>query len=189
MQIKLKPQLSDSINLGSLDIDKGNSEGQDIVLFDAITNCVMKDCPIYSDCPCKKDKNKVCTIREKYLNHCLKTLNGVPNKLDDLATMKIGFSLIPMYSQLINFKILAHSLPSVMEGRKIHPVYREIRECIKIILTLLKDLAPDDKEQFEIESSDYYNELFTTNTQDKKAYKRKFLKVSPRNSNVRNFKG
>lgn len=185
-KLKLKPQLTDSINVI---IDKDKVEDTSLVLFDTITNCVLKECPIYNSCPYDKKKNISCLVRERYLDHCLKTLNSVPNKLDKLSMMKIGFSLIPLYSQLINFKILAHSLDSVMEGRKIHPIYREIRETIKLITTLLKDLAPDEKEQFDSDSSDYYNELFNEEQPKQKVFDRKFLKKTPKNSNIRNFRG
>lgn len=174
MKLKKKPQLTDMKRKGSLVIDKGKSEGTELVTFDAISECTKKACPIYSTCP--YDKKGICKIRQHYLNHCLKILNTVPKTLDKLSSMKIGFSIIPLYSQLIGFKILAHSLPVVFDGKKMHPVFKEIRETIKLISVLLRDLEPSENVDAVAGSNDYYDSLFTVEKPQEKFFKRKFLK-------------
>ena len=189
MAIKVKSQITTMKNKGSLVINKGKSSGLALCSFDALTNCTMKDCCIYDSCPYNKDKNKACGIRKQYLSHVLKTLEKVPSTLNELVGLKIGFNLIPLFSQLINMKILAHSLSgNIMRGTQIHPVFREIRQTIKLITDLLKDLEPKDKYENFTGTSSYYDELFTEEKPEAPTHKRKILRANKKNKEMRNLK-
>ena len=176
MRLKMKPNLNEMKRKGSLIIDKGKSSDLEICSFDGIIECNKEECPIYKSCPYPKSGK--CKIRKHYLNHCLKILNQVPSKLDKLASMKIGFNILPLYSQLIGFKILAHSLSLVSDGKKINPVFKEIREVIKLISVLLRDLEPKEKVNEAVGTSDYYDSLFSVEKPQEKVFKRKFLKMN-----------
>jgi len=71
--------------------------------------------------------------------------------------------LIPRYSHLVTFKILEFSLKgNVLTGRgTVSPIYREMRETIKTINSILRELRIDPKSSssFVNGDSDYYETL------------------------------
>lgn len=181
--MKLRPNLNKIKNKGKLILNKGRNEGLSVYTFDGLKECTKEECPIYDTCP--YDKKGICKIRSHYLDHVLKTLNTIPDKMDKLASLKIGFSIIPLYNQLINLKIEAYNAPVMFAG-KVHPLYREIRECIRTISLLLKDLTPEEVSISSAGDQSYYDSLFTVEKKKDKVLKRKFLKKNPRNKS-RNY--
>jgi hypothetical protein len=160
--------------------DDGNGEGHkvnfeaaayltqgedDLIEFYAINECRQNLCPIVLHCRHKKTKRQ-CQIQVKYLRAVTNiVLSKVPiHNLDEIQRLKIGFHLQPLYRALCRLKMEELSLrrPTQLTNtgtRAMHPVYREIRETIKVITTVLKDLGIDsDKAKKEEES--YYDSMF-----------------------------
>ncbi len=142
------------------------SEGLPLTLWNAIQDC-NEDCPIHESCPyTKKEK---CVLRERYIKSVMTSVDaGIKNR-DEIVNLKIGLMLIPLFNQLVTFKIRAFATQTdvFISSKKIqvNPVFKEIRDIIKDINSLMKDLNVNS----EIESrsllngdSDYYDKMIST---------------------------
>lgn len=161
--------------LGNLEMKKGKLDGIPIVLWDAIPQCNEEACPIRERCPYQKTGK--CTVRLKYLENVFNTVSAIPEHMDPVTAMKIGMHIIPLYTQLCRFKMEEYACETVVtDGKgstKINPIFREIRETIKLTTTLLNDLSSNRKDVVPMDGdSDYYDSLFTAGN-SKKAKRRK----------------
>jgi len=164
--------------------DKGNGEGYEhevsydvaayvtrggnsgLTEFYAINECTLDQCPIHLHCRHKKVRRQ-CQIQVKYLRAMSDIIlgNATLESFSPVQLMKIGFHLQPLYRALCRLKMEELSLrrPTQLTNtgtRAMHPVYREIRETIKVITTVLKDLGIDDK-KVKKEEEGYYEGLFS----------------------------
>lgn len=128
-----------------------DGEAKTVALWDAVQTCPQSDdCPLHLDCPylpsiIRSAEVCKCAIQEHYLNYVYTNL--VENKMKELDQNQldqIGFLLIPLYGHLIKFKMLEYVL-NIQGGTatttragtvSIHPIYREIRETMKLIVTM-----------------------------------------------------
>ncbi len=140
-------------------------EEEGIIEFYAVNECTLERCPIYLHC-CHLKKERQCQIQVKYLKAINEIVLGmVPiEDLSAMQRMKIGFHLQPLYRALCRLKMEELSLrrPTQITNvgtRAMHPVYREIRETIKVITTVLKDLGIDGG-KVKKEAEGYYEGLF-----------------------------
>lgn len=174
-------------NVGGLSISKGRSKEVQTSVWDAIPKCNPM-CTIFNLCPHnpydekdeltlifynKEDEDRfkdleivctsLCTLRKKYLNSCHSMLQNSIHENTDLSQHAIGMMLIPLYSHLVSFKIKEYSLGgSVMNSRGgVHTIYREMRDTIRTINTILKDLGimGDQKKGYVNPNSTYYDTL------------------------------
>jgi hypothetical protein len=152
-------------NIGDFSLIKGEMDGIPLVLWDAVQECT-EECVIWDKCPySRKDK---CELRKRYLKSVIGSLEkGISNK-DEITVMKIGLMLVPLFNQLVTFKLRAYSLGNgqdmFVSSKKIqiNPVFKEIRDIIKDINSLLKDLCVDkDVESRSLLNgdSDYYDTM------------------------------
>jgi len=137
-----------------------------ITEFYAINECLLERCPIFMYCRHLKIERQ-CQIQVKYLRSITDiVLSDVKiEELSPIQKMKIGFHLQPLYRALCRLKMEELSLrrPTQLTNtgtRAMHPVYREIRETIKVITTVLKDLGIDG-EKVKKEEEGYYEGLFS----------------------------
>jgi len=133
-----------------------------MTMFEAIPTC-NEGCPLYSECN-YINENETCILQKRYISTIIDTLDKTVRKRDDVAALKMGFMILPVFQQLISFKMTAYSLGNnVMFGNKIHPVYKEIRETIKLANYLLDSvtvLCSDDREMGFLDGdSSYYDAL------------------------------
>lgn len=133
--------------------------------FWAINECRLSDCPIFLHCRHLK-RDRKCQIQLKYLRAVTDIVlaNVQIEDLTPIQRMKIGFHLQPLYRALCRLKMEELSLrrPTQLTNtgtRVMHPVYREIRETIKVITVVLKDLGIDGEKVKEKEGG-YYENLF-----------------------------
>ena len=140
-------------------------EDEGITEFYAINECTMDRCPIFMHCKHLK-RERQCQIQVKYLKAVTNIVlaNVTTRELTSIQRMKIGFHLQPLYRALCRLKMEELSLrrPTQLTNtgaRAMHPVYREIRETIKVITTVLKDLGIDG-EKVKEKSDGYYEDLF-----------------------------
>lgn len=126
-------------NVGNITPFKGHLGSIQIRMWDALPECV-EECPNWDTCPDSKVR-KVCELRRKYIQSIFTDLNPLFKK-DKFTRHKAGMLLIPLYTQLINFKLAAHSTQyDIYSGKgKINPVFKEMRETIKLINSLLTEL-------------------------------------------------
>lgn len=136
----------DRHKIGYLEIRKGKIKTEEscvaFVSWDACMNC-GEDCPIQGSCS-QSDFMGKCGLQKNYLNEVYKAL--VADLKSDLTHQKvliIGLKILPLYTQLFKFKLLEFSLNQNItvfskSGVKIHPVYKEMRETIKLLVPLLR---------------------------------------------------
>lgn len=149
--------------LGNLVIQKGRLDNIPIVMWDAIPQCDVENCPIGDTCPYQKVGR--CSVRVKYLANVFEAVSSVPENMDPITVLKIGMHIIPLYSQLCRFKMVEHNSPVMLTdskgNEKINPIFREIRETIKVCSVLLREINSEVSGLPGDGDSDYYDSLFT----------------------------
>ena len=127
----------------NLVLDKGQVR-KDVSMFawDSIRECSGEDCPVTE--MCTYIKRGKCAVQTKYLDALYKAILTNYKFLDEVMLFKIGMQIVPLYLQLVRMQIIELSLPSpamyTEKGVSMHPVYKEIRETLKTIHTMWKDL-------------------------------------------------
>lgn len=130
--------------IGDLTLEKGLvREGVSLFAWDGVQECDPHQCPVTEKCGyIKRGK---CAVQMTYLKALYKSILGTYAYLDDAMLFKIGMQIIPLYVQLVKMQMVELSLQSpVYETDKgailPHPVYKEIRETLKAIHIMWKDL-------------------------------------------------
>lgn len=151
-------------NSGSLALDKGQVDGVSLEMFDAIPDCT-DDCELIEKCPYEKVGYK-CGLRRRYMESVTNSLlDMVPDKTDETALHKIEAFLVPLYNQLITLNIVNLTMPPIIHGKqgvKANPLFKEIREVIKGINSLLNEITIKERtRQGSIldGDSDYYENM------------------------------
>jgi hypothetical protein len=162
--------------LGDVSITKGSTpEGIPIVQWDSIQECEQERCNIFSSCP--YEKHGKCGVRKEYINYVYRHFVGCVDGNDKMALFKIGLAVVPLFSHLVTMKIACHGLPATYfdekGGVKVNPLFREIRETIRAISSVVNEM----KESFDtlrkkedvltcgsgddlLGNSSYYDQLF-----------------------------
>lgn len=123
------------------------TSGHRIIMFDAVQECRNLDCPIVRSCPYAKSGK--CSVETKYLKAIFESITEEMVKhMTQPLLNKITLHLIPLFHQLIRFQMCAYSVAEpVYETRlgviKVHPIFKEIRECIKGIEQTQKSMGVD----------------------------------------------
>jgi hypothetical protein len=148
-------------DIGGMTLYKGKLGDVQLIMWDALPDC-SDACPIFDECPYDKKRMK-CEMRRRYLESVMASLEAGVTKKDEMSALTIGLMVAPLFQSLISFKIFEHSLGhDVMLRTKIHPIYKEIRQTIKEISSLLKDLGitEDGKNKSYLDgNSEYYDEM------------------------------
>ncbi len=132
-----------ALRIGDIGLDKGYvREGIPLVAWDSVQTC-FKKCPITLKCP-HFHINKKCEVQVDYLTRVCQSIFGRYKYMDSRSLFKFGMHVIPLYSQLCRLKIIELGVKDLELSAKgkiyIHPVYREIRETLKMIVLICKDL-------------------------------------------------
>ena len=120
--------------IGGLNCQKGNINGIDLVLLDAIPQCTGVDCPAFTVCSYKKDGP--CKMRRTFLANVINNYLKNCHKATEWDFYRIGTMLVPLWDQLCRLKIEEFSIDSPMQGKKLHPVYAAVRDTIRVIMRL-----------------------------------------------------
>ncbi len=132
---------------GTLRPTKGDLRGHRWIIFDAATRCQAEDCPLFTDCPYEKVGK--CTVETKYTTAIFDSIcDEIGDKLNQRTLNKISLHLFPLYSQLIKMKKVALGITNptyntVQGAKKIHPIFREIREVIKSLESTQRSMGID----------------------------------------------
>ena len=131
----------------------GTDSGRTIVRFTPIPEC-SRDCTVYDNCPYQKSGR--CGLERTYLNTISRAIvnpdpgKGISDQLNDFELQRIDH-LMSLHHQRIKFLKLAYSLGFDIEtvdkkgGKKIHPIFAEIRAVTKDIEALMKSLELNKK--------------------------------------------
>lgn len=150
--------------LGDVRLEKGrwgNKEDSIYILaWDFAEDCTGIKCPLYEKCeyiqiqksvPCERTSK--CALQQKYLKSVMKAVveKMKKNKATEETVIKLGYHLIPLYAQLFKFKMWETYNKEIIiysQGSpKVHPVYKEMREIIKTLTSVWKDIGSVFKEK------------------------------------------
>lgn len=154
--------------LGSGKLEKGNwpnnidDDNVYLIAWDFAHECNGPDCPVFDICEYKKywqmkqeDLGKPgvtnkCMLQQRYMKHVIHAVMEHLNtgKMNQKDILKMGYHILPLYSQLFKFKLWEYGNSELVyiseKGTpKVHPVYKEIREIIKTITMIWKDMSGD----------------------------------------------
>jgi len=163
-------------------ISRGRTKtGNKVVSWDVLSYCLPDECPMREVCPYKKRPDVKCMVELKYVNAVYDLFIGANMEdMDALALNRAGLMLIPLYHQLVKLKIAAYGVrnPIIMLPNKtitVHPVFKETREVMKTINSILKDtfktakppkddipneFDPELERALEVGNPDKYEELY-----------------------------
>ena len=130
--------------IGGIAIHKGKKDGESIpiVMWDAIPKCDPESCPIVELCPYNKNGN--CTLRVNYQKHVVDTVLNSIKEITPEQMLKVGMHLIPLYTQLIQMKMLALNADPMVVARGAmvpNPIFKEIRIIIREVSACLRDIG------------------------------------------------
>ena len=145
-----------NLKIGSLNLEKGTIR-KDVKMFawDGIQECngglvdIDDDQAMMNRCPvadiCTYVKRGKCAVQVKYLESLYSSILGTYTYLDEPMLFKIGMQVIPLYLQLVKLQIVELALrhPTYISDKgtiMIHPIFKEIRETLKTIHIMWKDL-------------------------------------------------
>lgn len=132
--------------LGTVSVERG-SHKKNIRLFswDAINDCTDTRC-IASEF-CTYDRRGKCTIQANYLRAFSEVMfNNFGDFFSEADFYYVGMHLTPLYKTLCKLKIEELAVTRVVNVdekgiRRVNPVYKEIRETIKLINILWKSMG------------------------------------------------
>ena len=121
--------------------------GHRLITFDAVQPCLIERCPIHEDCPYVKAGQ--CSVIRKYLAAITEALiDDIGERMTQPLLNKISLQLMPLFHQLIRFQMFAYTVvdPIYTTARgqiKAHPVFEEIRKCIRAIESTQRSMGMD----------------------------------------------
>lgn len=117
--------------------------------WDADVPCSHRACPAFASCPfdVKSGTEGDCAVMTHYMKAIQAVVLGeISHKLTTSQLYRFGMQLLPLYRGLARMKIVEMGVRNLMiEGMKggltVHPIYREIRESIKLIEVLWRSIG------------------------------------------------
>ena len=156
------------IHKGSLVKEVGKDQEKvkiPLAMWDVIPECDDTNCPIAD--LCDFDGHGKCEVRTKYMTHVVESVLESKETFSAVDMLQIGMSIVPLYSQLVRFKMeSATTTVTYTTSRgvvKIDPIFAEIRNTIKLISDLLRNVGVAETDQPSNPQNgdgDYYDTLF-----------------------------
>jgi len=133
-----------STQIGKMGVTKGRMGEYELYSWDAVSDCLGENCSCYS--ACEYEKKGKCRLQLNYLKGITNIIyRNYKEKLDEPTCFRVGMHLIPMYGILCRLKMeemmVMSPVHNTKAGIKIHPVYKEIRETIRGIENMWKNLG------------------------------------------------
>lgn len=132
------------LTIGNDRLKKGElANGRLFYAWDAVHECSGDRCSIFDKCGYIKTGK--CAVQVKYLETFFSSVLNTYTHLDDTVLYKMGMHLVPLYSQLCRLKIEEMSVTEIINinekgTRMINPIFKEIRETLKVIHLMWRDL-------------------------------------------------
>ena len=130
--------------MGDLSINRGKIEDRHLIAWDTIQDCRDEECILTTMCYYKREGK--CTLQMNYLRAVQNMVfRNFRDTLTETQLFRIGLHLIPLYKVLIKLKmrelVVDDVLTETTQGSlKAHPVFKEIRDTIKLIEMMWKSL-------------------------------------------------
>jgi hypothetical protein len=131
--------------------------------WEGIPDCSGKVCPIFKTC--QYPKIGICGLRKRYLSVVERLVLGCLEKKSPKVKLKVGFHLIPLYSQLFTAKLNCIANESPENSREIRGILRAIELIFK---TLGKKKPVPGEEAPSTPESDYYDQMSSTGIEEAK---------------------
>ncbi|MFA5394444.1 MAG: hypothetical protein WC346_00310 [Methanogenium sp.] len=146
-----------NLNIGNMNLEKGMIR-KDVKFYawDCIRECTGGIFEVDENDPnppvrcsvshlCSYVKRGKCAVQVKYLENLYSAILGTYTYLDEPMLFKIGMQVVPLYAQLVKLQLVELGLntPTFINSKgnpDIHPIYKEIRETLKAIHVMWKDL-------------------------------------------------
>lgn len=141
---------------GSLQVSRGAiGEGEDrinLYAWDATPRCTNEDCPATRMCHYQREGR--CRVASNYMQAATSVIiRNFANELDEPRLYQVGMHLLPLYRMLCKLKIEEVGVERAVSvgryGPKANPIYKEIRETIKLLLHAWKSLGLDTSKGVE----------------------------------------
>lgn len=121
--------------LAKLPICKGRIGQTQVLLWDYVGPCSGDKCPVSKDCPYGREHR--CGLERYFLGAVLKPFFELAykyeNSPDPFVMQWIGIHIIPLYRILARLYKEELMLERPVVGKKVHPIYGEIRTTIEAI--------------------------------------------------------
>ena len=143
-----------SQSLGTLAIRKGTLDGLALFTWDVIPECTDERCKATFICDFTRKGR--CTVMVQYMKGTSEMLfRSFGEVLDEPTFYRVGMHLMPMYRTLARLKIEELGVKNIITtsdtGRKqANPIYKELRDTIKLIDGLWTSLGLTDYAVVEI---------------------------------------
>jgi len=131
--------------IGKFGVTKGNSDDDNqLYSWDAISDCLGDECACFE--MCEYSKIGKCRLQLNYIKGITNIIyKNFSAKLDEPTCFRVGMHLIPLYGILCRLKmeeiVVNRAVHMTKGGFKIHPIYKEIRETIRGIENMWKNLG------------------------------------------------
>lgn len=122
--------------------------------WEGLPDCSEKECPIYTSC--QYPKVGVCGLRKRYLAVIERLILGCLETKSPRNKLKVGFHLIPLYSQLFSAKLKNVAKESPENSREIRAILRTIGAEFKSLAK--KKMVPGEEAQSSPEG-EYYDQM------------------------------
>lgn len=128
----------------TLHIRKGNDGDNPVIAWSAIMDCLKDRCRIYD--LCSYGKKGKCEVQVQFLQVTMEMIERENPQLKYHQAYRIGLHLLPLYKMLCKLYMdelaVCHPTYTTDKGtRQSHPVYKEIRDTIKMIMIVWKDIG------------------------------------------------
>ena len=149
------PNRSMEERVGKTLMKRGILDEKPLIQWDAVMECQQERCPIVDLCdyytPDSRRNNAAvqrCLVQTTFLRSLIKMIYNMHSELDEEQLYKIGTHLVPLYKGLARLYVqeLGVDTPVITNDRgtkSMHPVFREIREQLKAITMMWKDIGLD----------------------------------------------
>jgi len=134
--------------MGKMGVMKGKTEDGEVSLYswDVVSECIREDCPAFLNCPYQKEGR--CHAQVQYLKSVVAIVFANYDEITEPQLYRVGMHLVPLYKTLCRLKLEEIGTTSVAYtdskgNRKINPIFKEIRETIKVIELAWKTIGLD----------------------------------------------
>jgi len=129
--------------------------------WEGIPDCIGKKCPVFSTC--QYPKTGTCGLRKRYLSVVERLILSCLEKKSPRAKLKVGFHLIPLYSQLFTAKLNCIAKDSIENSREVRTILRSIELIFK---TMGKKKFIPGEGALSTPEGDYYDQMSATGLEE-----------------------
>ncbi len=149
---------------GTLKTTRGREDGVSLYEWAPVPPCTDKQCPLDVRCPFTFREGKCKVIAGIIRSAISNILNNYGPKLNNSQKNRIGQHLMPLYMSLARMFVVETALDSPQFTDKygfpkMHPVYKEIRETVRGIEVLWKQIGLVDMPIGKVEFGTYYDRM------------------------------